>query len=125
MRGQSAARALILLAGCAAVLGGCATAPPPPVLRDGSNLDAYVGKVVTLVGPQTRTKQPTVCGVDVDGDYALSDRMVRVTGVLQRRVVPPYDSPVGSEIVATRGPGTYYSLVDEKRHELARPIAEP
>ncbi|HMF44805.1 MAG TPA: hypothetical protein VKQ32_29225 [Polyangia bacterium] len=113
-----AALALILLA-------GCATAAPPPVLRDGGNLDAYVGKVVTLVGVQTRTKQPTVCGVDVDGDYALSDKLVRVTGVLQRRVVPPYDPAPGMEIVATRGPGVYYSLVDEKQHQLARPIAEP
>lgn len=117
-----AALASILLAGCATA------APPAPaatVLRDASNLEAYVGKVVTLVCVQTRTKQPTVCGVDVDGDYALSDRLVRATGTLQRRIVPPYDPPAGSEIVATRGPGTYYTLVNARTQELVRPIAEP
>lgn len=104
------------------LLAGCATALPAPVLRDGRDLDAYVGKVVTRVCVQTRSKQPAMCGVDVDGDYALSDRLVRATGVLGRRVIPRRDEPTQ---VATRGPGTYYTLVDATTHQLARPISEP
>ncbi|MCA9598243.1 MAG: hypothetical protein KC776_33255 [Myxococcales bacterium] len=85
-----------------------------------ADLDARVGTVVTLVGEQSRTKIPTVCGVDVDGDYDLSDEVVRVTGRLRRYVVPP-PTP-GEPIVAGRGPGTYYSIQDPTTGQLARPV---
>ncbi len=96
----------------------------PVETQDGCprDLDALVGKVITLVGVQTRTRQPTVCGVDVDGDYELSDQVVRVTGKLHRTVVKP--RPPEEPIVATRGPGTYYSIVDTQTRELARPVAK-
>ena len=107
----------------AALLVGCATASVPAAVPcDRAALDAHVGKTVTLIGPQTRTKQPTVCGADVEGDYELSDKVVRVTGVLARTVVDNVDE---REQVATRGPGVYYSVEDPKTKRLARPIAEP
>ena len=113
------------LALAAALLLGCRTAAPLPVACDPRALDAHLGAVVTLVGVQTRTKQPTVCGADVDGDYALSDRTVRVTGVLHRTIVNRPEPKPGDEMVATRGSGTYYDVTDPKTGALARPVAEP
>lgn len=42
----------------------------------------HVGKIVTLKGVQSRTYLPHVVGVRVDGEYALSDKIVFVTGRL-------------------------------------------
>lgn len=97
----------------------------PTFITDRSQLDAAVGKLVTIVGEQTRTKVPTVVGVDVDGDYELSDRRVRVTGILQRHVVEPREPDPEELAVATRGPGTYYSVVDPSTNTLAKPVLEP
>lgn len=81
------------------------------------DLDALVGRRITLVGTQTRSKIPTVCGVDVDGDYQLSDEAVEVTGRLERHVIEP--RPPDAPPVASRGPGTYYRLVDPDTGQLA------
>lgn len=113
-------RALCISILLASILGCSPPLGPQPVAEDpieggvtiveGSQVDlaSLVGKEVTLVGVQTRTKIPTVCGVDVDGDYEHSDTKVTATGILQRREVAPRgaDEP----IVASRGPGIYYSL---------------
>ncbi|MCY1071218.1 hypothetical protein OV090_41130 [Nannocystis sp. RBIL2] len=118
---RSLAFLIVLLAAC-----GQAGSPPPAaptaltdpgetVITDRSQPAAAVGKTVTIIGPQTRTKQPTVHGVDVDGDYALSDRTVIVRGVLRETVVTEVDPTV-----AGRGPGTYYAVVDPATGELAR-----
>src|SRR4051794_38782316 len=56
----------------------------PVVITDAKELGSHLGQTVTLRGIQARTKQPTVLGVDVDGEYALSDVEVEVTGVLKR-----------------------------------------
>lgn len=72
-------------------------------------LDDAVGQRVTIVGVQTRTKIPTVLGVDIDGEYELSDARVTATGVLERYVVEP--RPPDAPAIAWRGPGTFYRLV--------------
>jgi hypothetical protein len=79
-------------------------------IREGTpvDLDALVGQEVTLIGVQTRTKIPSVCDIDVEGDYDLSDTVVFATGILQRTEVKPRGK--GEPIVAWRGPGVYYSL---------------
>jgi len=119
----------ILLAACGGFSVGCSsrTGPGakntskeravPVVLTNPRDRQAHVGKTVTVVGKQTRTKIPTVCDVDVDGAYDLSDKLVEATGVLERRVVP---KRTGGPIVASRGPGTYYRLVDPKTKRLAK-----
>jgi hypothetical protein len=67
-----------------------------------------VGKTVTLRGLVTRTKIPTILGVDVDADYALSDQVAEATGLL---VTYSVEAPrPGEPIVQSRGPGTYYRL---------------
>ena len=101
---------------------GCAnraeTPDSPGQCPDRGELGKLVGQIVTLVGVQTRTKIPTVCGVDIDGDYALSDQKVEVTGRLERYEVPE-PSP-DQPIAASRGPGTYYRLIDPATGSLAR-----
>jgi hypothetical protein len=80
--------------------------------------EAAVDKQVTIIGEQTRTKQPTVCGVDVDGDYELSNREVIVQGVLRRSVIVNVDTSM-----QTRGPGTFYSVIDPATGRLAKTSA--
>jgi hypothetical protein len=103
------------------VAGSAAVGGEPIVITERGQLDAAVGKLVTIVGKQTRTKIPTVLGVDVDGAYELSERRVRATGVLERRVVEARETKPGDLAVATRGPGTYYRLVDPSTKRLAKP----
>lgn len=86
--------------------------PPVEVLQDECppDLESLVGQQITLVGTQTRTKVPTVCNVDVDGDYLLSDLRVQASGVLERFEILP--AVPGEPIRATRGPGVYFRLLD-------------
>jgi hypothetical protein len=127
--------ALVIAAGCARQdAGGKRDVEPPPrepsVAPKSSPLvfaacpedrAALVGKRVTLRGVLTRTKQPTVCGFDVDSSDGLSDREVIVTGVVGQAVVPA--RPSGGEVMATRGPGTYYRLDSPDGGRLAKPVA--
>jgi hypothetical protein len=100
--------------------------PPaaPVLITDPSQREAAVGKRVTIVGVQSPTKMPQVSGVDVDGVHELSGRRVRVDGILRKRVVEPRETDPDELPVATRGPGTYYSVVDPDTGSLARPRPE-
>jgi hypothetical protein len=115
-------------AGCAgpyrAPAGTNAPSPTDIVITDRSQLEDAVGQQVTIIGVQTRTKIPTVCGVDVDGDYALSDREVIVRGVLQRYVVPEAPAADGLPL-ASRGPGNVYMLLDLPATIAAHSVLQP
>lgn len=91
-------------------------------ITDRAQLAGCVGQRVTVRGTVTRTKQPTILGVDVDAEYALSDRTATATGVLRRYTIEPPD-PDATE--ASRGPGTYYALRDPSGLELAKARAAP
>lgn len=94
-------------------------APGEPLeITDPSQLAAAVGRRVRIVGVQTRTKIPSVCGADVDGDYALADRRVEVVGILEEQVVERADP-----FSANRGTGTFYRVVDPETGRLARPTS--
>jgi hypothetical protein len=84
---------------------------------DQAKLDQHVGHVVTIRGIQTRSKIPKVGGVDVDGPYKYSDRLVTATGVLHRGEIKAEDV---YPFAANRGPGTFYSLTDPSSGELAK-----
>jgi hypothetical protein len=108
------------------VIAACGSSEPTPTtertpdvttITDAGQREAAAGKPVRIIGVQTRTKVPTVCGVDVDGDYELSDKMVMVTGRLEKRVVDSVDPHT-----ANRGTGTFYSVIDETTGRLARPV---
>lgn len=67
-----------------------------------------VGKQITLRGVVSRTKQPSILGVDVEADYALSDQLGEATGLLVTYTVEAQtpDKP----LIQSKGPGTYYRL---------------
>lgn len=136
MRGP-ACRRLALLALLVACRSPAEPPPAPPeaaaentpdpsalVITDPSQREAAVGQRVVVVGTLRRSKMPQVNGVDVGADDALSDRRVRVEGILRKRVVEPAEPEAGGLPVATRGPGTYYSVVDPETGQLARPRPE-
>ncbi len=81
-------------------------------LRQSADVAECLGKVVTLIGPATQSKQPTVLGVDANVDYALTDGGdVTVTGKLEPYRIEP--TPPGAPIAASRGPGNYVRIVDD------------
>ncbi|MCB9706726.1 MAG: hypothetical protein H6711_33080 [Myxococcales bacterium] len=120
----------MLLAIVAVALGCTAAGRPEAVVERREDLDASVGKTITLIGVQSRTKQPMVLGVDVDGDYKLSDRRVQATGVLVRWTAEPPTDPdeiakAEARAQTSRGYGTFYRLVDPARGDLARTEPAP
>lgn len=92
------------------------------VITDRAQREAAVDREVTVIGILTRTKVPTVVGIDVGDAYDLSDKKVIVRGVLKRTVIDkdPNDNDAGIKF-ATRGAGTFYSLVNPDGKGLAKP----
>lgn len=102
-------RALVLLV---------AMAVGPMVITKSADVPGAVGKLVTLDGVVENSKIPTLLGVDVEETSLRGARAV-ATGRLERYTIAPRgpDEP----IVASRGPGTYYRLVDPQTGRLAQP----
>ena len=100
----------------------------PPILTCHDQLHRLVGELVTVQGRISRTKIPQIIGVDVAleveterGQYA------EATGVLYTwRVTPESHAAmlVMGDLVATRGPGTYFSLVVPTALSAARPVLD-
>jgi hypothetical protein len=89
-------------------------------ITDPSQREAAVGKSVVVIGVQTRTKQPQVNGVDVDGAYELSDKKVVARGVLEKTVVPEEPRSEDGLVVASRGAGTFYAVIDPATKQIAK-----
>jgi hypothetical protein len=89
-------------------------------ITDPSQREAAVDKPVVVIGIQTRTKQPQVNGVDVDGDYKLSDTKVVARGILRKTVVAEEPSLEERMHAATRGAGTFYAVIDPETQQLAK-----
>jgi hypothetical protein len=89
-------------------------------ITDPSQREAAVGKAVVVVGIQTRTKQPQVNGVDVDGDYKLSETKVVARGILRKTVVAEEPSREERMHAATRGAGTFYAVIDPATNQIAK-----
>jgi hypothetical protein len=94
------------------------TTAPCETLTDRSQLAACVGKRVTLRGVVSRSKIPSILGVDVDAAYALSDRLGVATGTLTTYTIPEREP--GELVMASKGPGTYYSLTALDGNGLAK-----
>jgi hypothetical protein len=97
--------------------------PCSRVIERAADIPACVGKTITIRGPVTRTKQPTILGVDVDAAYELSDQLGEATGLLETYTIE--ERKPGEPIVASRGPGTYYALRDPSGVGLVRAKAAP
>lgn len=106
----------------------CGHAPDPTAsttcetLTERSQLAACVGKRVTLRGVVSRTKIPSILGVDVDADYELSERVGVATGTLTTYTLPEPD-PDDPLVAASKGPGTYYALTALDGNGLAKASA--
>ncbi|MCH2132852.1 MAG: hypothetical protein MK116_03785 [Phycisphaerales bacterium] len=102
---------LFILVGCQAP----ASRDGRPVILDRSDhLDHHVGELVTIQGTVSRTRIPQIIGVDVGEGSDLAGQYAEATGVLFCWTVTPEahaSMQVMGNLVATRGPGTYYSLV--------------
>jgi hypothetical protein len=99
----------------------------PTVVTNADELDKYVGKLITLRGEVSNSKVPTILGVDVSSDEPdLRGQTAQATGILQRSIVTQeeIDARIAAEgQFAHRGPGTFYSLVNEDGSGLA-PVEE-
>lgn len=97
----------------------------PIVLLRSSELDASVGKLVTLQGTVENSRAATLRGVDVASESPdLRGQPATATGILRREHVTQEQLDrqkvaLGGEF-AHRGPGTYYSLVDPRTGRLAQ-----
>lgn len=100
-----------------AIFSGCSQTP---ILTSDKDVDAHVGKVVTIRGTVTNTKIPTILGVDVSSDNPdLRDQIAEATGLLQRDVVTHVNNSLPN-----RGVGTFYRLkaIDSDYSAQVRPV---
>jgi hypothetical protein len=80
-----------------------------------------LGTEVQIIGKVSRTKVPTILGVEIDSGDLEPGKRASAIGVIDAVVVRERDP--GEPPVATRAPGTYYRLINPKTNKLA--VAEP
>ncbi|MCB9563735.1 MAG: hypothetical protein H6709_23800 [Kofleriaceae bacterium] len=95
--------------------GGAVAVATPRLITDAADLADAVGALVTVRGPLSRTRMPTILGVDVDGDGgdAAPEQEAEASGWLEVEVVTQaeIDARIAqSGQYAHRGPGTFYRL---------------
>ncbi|HZE99525.1 MAG TPA: hypothetical protein VE981_21145 [Planctomycetota bacterium] len=119
---REAAVAILLLASCGSAEKMNET---PLLITQRDQVEAAVGKRVTLRGEFVSSKIQTILGVDVDGDHLSRDvKTATATGVLQKTVVTQDD--IDKEVkrlggvFPTRGPGTFYILIDPASNTAAK-----
>jgi hypothetical protein len=87
-----------------------------PVLREGAQLQSYVGRVVVVEGNVDTTKLLRVSGVRLTaGGEELRNKYVRVQGRLMAHQVTKEQFERNrdpSRMIATSSPGTYYVLTE-------------
>jgi len=85
-----------------------------PIVTNQSDLDLYLGKVITIRGKVTNTKIPTIIGVDVRSDAPdLRGDIGEATGTLRKWTVTQeeLEQTIKEEgMIPNRGPGTFYRL---------------
>jgi len=127
----------LLLAGCGADAGPAEKSPPaeppppnatPILITKADQVEAAVGKLVTLQGELDNSKIQGLVGVEVNGnDLGPDGKKATATGVLRKSVVTQemidQEAKRRGGIFAHRGPGTYYHLVDPATNRIA--IARP
>jgi hypothetical protein len=114
---------LLLVAGCrtGAMPGGTMDAT---IITRSADLEAAVGKQVSLQGTVENSRIATLVGVDVESESPdLRGQPAIASGVLERVVVSQED--IDREVArhgqfAHRGPGTTYRLIDSATGRLAQ-----
>jgi hypothetical protein len=104
-----------------------ADSPQPLLITRHDQVEAAVGKLVTIRGEVTNSKIPTMLGVDVESfDPDLRGQPAQATGVLETWTVTREQLEATQLPFANRGPGTFYRLVTPGTHEEAHvePLAK-
>lgn len=99
----------------ALLLGSFPVLAKTPVITEASDVPSHVGQVVTLRGVVENSRIAALLGVDVESESPdLRGQMAQATGRLLTWTVTPADLKKEQEngMVANRGPGTFYKLVD-------------
>jgi hypothetical protein len=94
----------------------------PPLIEREAELVGAAGTLVTIRGELTRTKLPTILGVDVDAGTAEPGLRAEATGWLESTTVTQaeLDAKIAKHgQFAHRGPGTFRRLVAPDRKGLA------
>jgi hypothetical protein len=85
-----------------------------PIVTNQSDLDLFIGKVITIRGKVTNTKIPTIIGVDVRSeDPDLRGFIAEATGILNKWTVTKneLEKTINEKgMIPNRGPGTFYRL---------------
>lgn len=97
-----------------------------PVITSHNELDAHLGRLVAVRGTITRTKAPTILGVDVRNSSDLDSVDAYAVGVLTRHELTADDHAESQRLYgpfASRGPGVTYHLYFDLsgRHADAKP----
>lgn len=79
----------LLVPSLLSILVACAHNPTPAsrtctVLNTDTQLDACVGKTVTIRGPVNSTPRPSIIGVDVEAEPALFGKKAHAFGMLEK-----------------------------------------
>lgn len=73
---------------------------------------SHVGKRVEVIGVVTNTKCPQVCGIDVWSLGAYRGKRVKLRGTLRESVVTQESIDRLGNLMANRGAGRFYDLVE-------------
>jgi hypothetical protein len=88
----------------------------PLLITHPNDLGTAIGLLVTLRGVVSESKLPTLLGVDVTSDEPdLRGKPAEATGLLEMSVVTQEEldrEQLRRGTLPTRGPGSYYRLVD-------------
>jgi len=88
----------------------------PLTIAHPNDVDTAIGLLVTLRGVVSESKIPTLLGVDILSDNPdLRGKPAEATGLLEKSTVTQEQldrEQLRRGTVSTRGPGTYYRLVD-------------
>ncbi|MEJ6570543.1 MAG: hypothetical protein QNL01_12220 [Akkermansiaceae bacterium] len=89
-------------------------------ISDSDNLDSYVGRFVVVRGVVTQTKCPYIHGIDMWDLHNLRGKLVEATGILESWTVTEEDVERSRKnMIAHRGPGTFYRLKNMKYKQVA------
>ena len=98
----------------------------PVILTENDQLAQHIGEIVTVQGVVSSSRVPQIIGVDVSlEDPLMAGAYAEATGVLYSWSITPESHAamlVMGDMVAVRGPGTYFSLVSPAHLAAVRPF---
>ena len=99
-----------------------------PLITSHKELDNHLGRLVAIRGTISRTKIPTIIGVDIGNPKDLTGVEGYAVGILSRHDTTAEDianADGRNGPIATRGPGTSYTLYFDLAGRLADAKAWP